>query len=138
METRAPSWLRIVAGVALLWNFVGVYFYLVHVGAVAGPEAGAAEQAFSDSLPGWITGLWAIGVFAGAAGCLGLLLAKRWAAPLLLVSFVALIIEQGWLVLATDMLDISPDGGVLPAMIVIISGFLAWLGRSAQSKGWLS
>ena len=34
--SRPPGWLRVVAGLALLWNLFGVYQYLMTVGVVAG------------------------------------------------------------------------------------------------------
>lgn len=138
MNANAPAWLRIVAIIGLLWNLVGLFFYLVHVGIVPGPEATEAERAFSDSFPAWATALWAIGVLAGALGTLGLLMRRSWAAPLLLLSFVALLIEQGWILLVSDAPRIAPSSVGLGAVIIVTSALLAWLGRHAKAKGWLA
>ncbi len=72
--SRAPGWLRIVALLALLWNLVGVYFYLVHVDAIAGPAMSETDEAVGNSMPVWATACFAIGVFGGTLGSLGLLM----------------------------------------------------------------
>lgn len=84
---------RIVGGLGLVWNLVGVGNYLAHVGLfgpAAAPPLGAAP------MPDAITAAFATAVFAGAVGSLGLALLQRWAAPLLWLSFVASVINWGW------------------------------------------
>ena len=66
---RAPAWLRIVAALAVVWNCVGVYAYLATVGVVKGGEGMTMAQ-----MPAWVTGAFAISVFGGLLGSLGLVL----------------------------------------------------------------
>ena len=87
------KWVRIIGGLGVLWNLVGVGSYLAHVGlfgAEAGPPPGAAP------MPDAITAAFAIAVFSGVVGSLGLALLKRWAAPMLWLSFVTSVIDWGW------------------------------------------
>src|SRR6185436_692672 len=90
-RSTPPGWFRPVAVVALLWNLLGCLAYLSDV--TMKPEDIAkltqAEQALMASRPAWSIGATAIAVWFGAAGCVGLILRKRWATWLLIASFVA-------------------------------------------------
>ncbi len=87
----------------------------------------------------WVTGLFAIGVFAGALGALGLVLRRRWARPLLLLSLVAVILQfGGWLLMTDAIAVIGPSVFVMPAIIVAVAILLAWLATIASRRGWLS
>lgn len=130
----APAWLRIVAALGLLWNLFGVYEYLTAVGVIGGADAAAA-----GAMPAWVTGAFAIAVFGGTLGCIGLLMLKRWAKLLLLLSLLAVLAMDLW------MFVLSGLGGSMPpaemavtACVVLVAILLAWLAVSADKKGWLS
>lgn len=134
---RAPAWLRIVALLALVWNLIGVYFYLVHVGTIDGPAMSDADRALAETMPVWATACFAIGVFGGTLGSLGLLLLKSWARILLLLSFLALLAEQTWYLLLSGT-QVGLEQAALPVIILVVAALLAWLAGNAQKKGWLS
>ena len=130
--TPAPAWLRIVAGLGLLWNLFGVYAYLQTVGVLGGGDASMSSAA----MPGWVTGAFAIAVFGGALGCLALLLLKRLSIWLLLISLLGVLAEDVWAyLLRTDGPAESP---ILPLLVNVIAILLVWLAYSADKKGWLS
>lgn len=128
--TRAPIWLRIVAALGLLWNLFGCYAYLQVVGALPGGEA------MRDSpMPAWVTAAFAIAVFGGALGSLGLLLLKGWSRLLLLLSLLAVLVQDVW----AYVLNEAPAGDiVLPILVNLIAIALAWLAHDAGKRGWLS
>jgi len=133
---RAPAWLRIVALLGLLWNLYGVYAYLQTVGALAGGEAMAAAAA---ARPGWVTAAFALAVFAGALGSLGLLLLQSWSKLLLLLSLLAVLAMDVW-TLALSGVAATMAGGELGLTITValVAILLVWLAYSADKKGWLS
>jgi hypothetical protein len=133
----APGWFRIVAVVALLWNAFGVAMYLSSVGLFGDPMAGMseAERAAAASIPGWVTGAFAIGTFAGLIGSLGLLMRKAWAVPVLLVSLVGLLLLEGWIVFMSGALELF--GIAVPIMVSVGAVLLAWLAVHARGRGWL-
>ena len=136
---RAPGWFRAVALLAVLWNLIGVYFYLVHVGAVAGPEASEAEAAIGQAMPSWATACFAVGVFGGTLGALGLVMLKAWSRSLLLLSFLALLAEQCWLLFMSGApQQLGPSAYGLPVTILVIALLLVWLANTGVKKGWLS
>ena len=131
---RAPGWLRIVAALGLVWNLFGVYQYLMTVGVVAGADAASVA-----AMPPWVTGAFAVAVFGGTLGCLGLLMLKSWSKLLLLVSLLGVLAMDVW------MFVLSGLGGTMlnaemavTACVVVIAVLLVWLSYSADKKGWLS
>lgn len=83
---------RIVGVVGTLFNLVGVQAYLAHVGVLG---AGEAPEG-SEVMPAWVTAAFAIAVFSGVIGSIGLALLKSWARPVLWTCFVASIVNWGW------------------------------------------
>lgn len=135
-----PRSFLIVGVVALVWNLLGVMSYLMEV--TRSPEALAqmseAEQVLIETLPSWVTGAFAIAVFVGVLACLALLLKKAWAAPLFLVSLVAIILQMGyWLFVADTMEVYGPEAIVMPLLVTVIAIYLVWYSRDAKNKGWL-
>lgn len=133
-----PAWFRVVALIALLWNAFGVFQYLSSVGLFGDPMAtlDPGQRAAAESIPPAVIGAFAIGTFAGLLGSLGLLLRKPWALPVLLVSLLALLVLEGWIVFMSGQLEMF--GGIaLPLTISVVAALLAWLAYHARARGWL-
>jgi hypothetical protein len=130
-SSTAPLWLRLIAGLALLWNLFGVYAYLQTVGIVPGAPADMTSKA----MPAWVVGAFAVAVFAGALGSLGLLLLKRWAKMILVLSLLALLLEDLW---AFVLREGHETQLALSLAVNAIAILLVWLAYTADRKGWLS
>jgi hypothetical protein len=137
-SANAPGWLRIVALVAIIWNLFGVLMYLHSVGIFGDPmtDLDAAQRTAAESIPPAIKGAFAIGTFAGLIGSVGLLLRKRWAWPMLLVSLVALVVLEGWIVFLSGHREAFGLG--VPIMVTLGAILLAWLAHHAQQRRWLA
>ena len=135
--SATPTWFRIAAIVALVWNAFGVVMFLSSVGAFGDPLAGLseAERAIAANIPGWIMAAFGIGTLTGLAGSLGLLLGRRWAWPLLVISLVALLVLEGYILFFSGAAAVS--GVAIPISVVVGALLLAWLARSAGQRGWL-
>lgn len=132
--SRPPGWLRVVAGLGLLWNLFGIYQYLMTVGVVGG-----ADEAAASAMPAWVTGAFAIAVFGGALGCLLLLLLNRLSRLLLLLSLIAVLAMYGWIYLVSGLAAAMPPGELaISIAVVVVALLLAWLSHDAARKGWLS
>jgi hypothetical protein len=139
--SNPPGWFRIVAILGLLWNAFGIVSYLQHV--YLSDEALAAmppdQQALIEAFPAWVTGAFAIAVFAGTAGALGLVLRKKWSVPLLALSLAAIVIQMGYSLFASGMLEVmGPSASILPIIIIVVGAALFWLARMASQRGWLA
>ena len=132
-----PGWIRWAALIAILWNAFGVAMYLDSVGVFGDPLEGLseAERALATTLPTWVTAAFATGTFAGLLGSLGLLLRRRWARPVLLVSLAALLLLEGWIVFLSGAVKLF--GLAVPITVVIGAVLLAWLAGRADRSGWL-
>jgi len=139
-EQKPAVWFWIVSVLALVWNLLGVMAYLGQV--TISPEDLAkmpeAEQAMIAALPAWYIGAFAIAVFAGALGCLLLLLRRRLALWTLVLSLVAVVTQQIYTFLLSDIggsLDSASLG--MTVSIPVVAVLLIWLAQSSSKNGWL-
>ena len=83
---KPPGWFWVVSVLGLLWNLVGLSMFYMQMAMT--PEAAAAlppeQQQIHAAMPTVAYAFFGIAVIAGVLGSLGLLLRRRWAAPLLL------------------------------------------------------
>jgi hypothetical protein len=90
------------------------------------------------STPAWVTGVYAVAVFSGLAGALGLVLRRRWATALLVLSLVAATLQFGWVILFSDALQLlGGSAAILPIAIMLVAALLVAFARSADRSGWL-
>ena len=136
---RAPAWFRVVAVLAVLWNLIGVWQYLSYVGVVPMMrEMTAEEAALISGAPAWYAAAFAIAVFAGIAGALGLVMSRAWARPVLVVSLVALVVQFGWWSFLSGAAEVlGPSVYAAPAVVVLVGVLLVWLASTGVKRGWL-
>ena len=135
-----PGWFWAVAILLLLWGCMGVASYLYHV--TLSPEAIAAlpagQAALMNATPPWVNGAFAIATFGGLLGALGLLLRRRWARPLFIVSLVAVVIQFGWIFLVGKAHELAgPSSAIFPAFIILVAIVQVWFAGLAIKRGWL-
>ena len=88
---RTPWHLWVVGVLAALWNGFGCFDYVmtqtrrdewfVQMGMTE------AQLTYFNAMPAWTHAAWAIGVWGGLLGALLLLLHRKWATPVFVVSF---------------------------------------------------
>ena len=139
--SNVPTWFRVVGWVALVWNLLGVMNYIMQVtmsqeALNALPEG---QRELMAARPSWVTGAFAIAVFAGALGCGALIMRKKLALPLLGLSLVAVVAQQIYFWFMSNALSFMSGAQLLPVLLVLpIAIYLVYLARSATEKGWLS
>jgi hypothetical protein len=140
-SARAPAHLWIVGILSLLWNAFGSYDYLMtNLHNEAYLAAFPADQlAYWESLPGWLTAFWALGVWSGLAGSLLLLARSRHAILAFGLSVLGIVVSFGYQMFGTQMPASMKQGvpGAMPWVIFIIGLFLLWYARSAEKQGLL-
>lgn len=137
---QPPAWFRIVALLAVLWNCLGVWGYLAMVDVAPDMmEMTAEETALVASMPIWATAGYALAVFGGLLGSLGLLLGKAWARLLLILSLLGMVVQFGWwLLMSGAMEQMGASSAAMPAVVVLIGVLLLWLANMGGKRGWLS
>jgi len=130
----------IVGGAALIWNLIGLVFYIGHV--TISPEALAAmpqlQQDFFAETPTWATAAFALAANAGVLGSLFLLLRKTWAVPMFLLSLASVIVQDvDAFVLRDGFSVVGVNGIIIPSMIVVVAIALLFYARRTKERGWL-
>lgn len=136
---QVPKWYTPVAVVALMWNLIGCAAYLsdVMLTPAALAKLSAAQQAMYAARPAWSVAATAIAVWGGAAGCVGLILRKRWATPLLIASLLALVVQDVSLfVMSPAAAQPAAAALGLQGMVLLIGIGLVMLARRASARGW--
>lgn len=137
---QAPTWFWVVAALALLWNIMGVMAY---IGQVMVPpemlsELPSEQREYLLNIPAWATGAFAIAVWGGVLGTILLLLRRKSATIVLVVSLIGLLVQQFYGFFMGNALEIyGPTGLILPILTLIVSVFLIWMSDFATKKGWM-
>lgn len=137
---RVPGWYWAVAALALLWNGFGCFMYVSQVGMDAAEMAKLPEvqQEVWRAMPAWAVGAYALAVWVGLLGALGLLVRRRWARLAFAVSLLAVVVQFGWSFLGTPILArMGPSALVFPAFIFLVAASLLWFAGVATKRGWL-
>jgi len=118
------KWVRVVGVLATLWNAIGVFSYLQHVGVIGDGAVppGAVE------MPIAVTACFAVGVFGGVAGSIGLAMLARWARPLLWLSWIGTVIDWVW-VFGWSGAASLPLGVTVLAIATLLALIGEWMSR---------
>ena len=138
---KPPIWFWIVSVLALLWNAMGVHGYISQAYQTeAHTSAYTPEQLdVMNGLPAWYTALFAIAVFSGALGCLLLLLKKKFAKLLLILSFLSATVMMVYFLFIADLKGVDFSANKYMAYAVIaIAAFLVWFSRKSHANGWIN
>ena len=138
---KPPVWFWVVAAFALLWALLGCASYLheVTMSPAAMAALPAAQQEIWRATPNWLLGVFAIAVWIGLAGAVALLLRRRIARSLYVVSLVAVIVQFGWIFTQTRIFQLMSFGAAatFPIAIAVIGAALISLSDHAIRRGWL-
>jgi hypothetical protein len=138
---NTPAWFKFVAVLALLWNLLGciAFFSDLRLSPEDLAKLPEAQQALYAARPGWAVAATAIAVFGGALGSIGLLLRKKWALPVFVLSLLGIIVQDiGLFVLADGLSLAGPVAVVLQSVVLAVGIGLVLLSRKGIARGWLS
>ena len=135
-----PKSFWMVAVLALLWNLLGVAMFAMQM--MMTPEALAAmpaeQRQVYEATPSWLNIAFAVAVFGGVLGALGLLLKKRWAVLFFTLSLIGLLAQVIATFLVTPVWQAyGPAGLVMPVLLIVIALLLLGYSRKAAARGWL-
>jgi len=136
-RTKPPRWFLPVVVLALVWNLIGVAAYLnqMIMDLSVLPDA---QRAFYESIPAWATAAFATAVFAGVAGSIGLLLKRRWAIPVLLVSVIGIVVQLTHSLLLGNGLEIFGRSAlILPSITLAIGLALVGFAILSKNRAWI-
>lgn len=145
METKAsgpgvPGWYWAVVALALLWAAAGCFAYVMQVSMGEAELAAlpAAQREIWEMMPAWVTAAYAVAVWAGLAGALGLLLRRRWSRTAYIVSLAGVVGQFGWTFLGSPILKtVGPSAAAFPLFIAAASAAQIGFAGYAAKRGWL-
>ena len=139
---KIPKWFWAVAIIALLWNLMGVMSFFAHtfITDEAIAQLPENERALYGEYHIWTTIVFAIAVFFGLLGSLGLLLRKKWAKLAFIISLCGIIPQMIHNVFFTKSIEVYGPGQAasMPIMVILFAVFLIWFSNYAIKKNWLN
>ena len=141
-KIKVPMWYWILAIFFLLWNILGVLSFFGHTFITE--EALAAlpdkERELYGNYPLWTTIVFAVAVFFGLFGSIGLLVKKKWSKLAFILSLCAIIPQMIHNVFFTKSMEVYGPGEAvtMPVLVIIFGCFLIWLSNYAINKKWLN
>lgn len=136
---RTPWHLWLIGVISLLWNAMGGYDYIMTQSKNADYMAKFTPEQleFFYGFPTWVVAAWAIAVWASVVGSVFLILRKRWAEPLFLVSLISMILTVIHNYGLSNGLEVAGDtfSLVFTAIIFLVSTGLWLYARAMHKRG---
>lgn len=139
--TRTPWQVWVTGVLALLWNAMGAMDYVMT--QTRNPDYMSKftpeQLEFFTGFPAWVVASWAIAVWGGVLGSIFLLLRRRWAVRIFLVSFLAMVVTTVHNYVIVDGLAVMDDAfSLIFSMVIFVVAFVLFVyARSLQAKGIL-
>lgn len=135
--TGRPWHLWLVGILGLLWNLMGAYDYLMtQTQNEAYMSQFTPEQLeYFYGFPSWAVAFWAVAVWGGVLGTILLLLKKRLAVPVFMVSFLSMVVTSVYNFILSDGLEMM--GGVGPLLfsaLIFLFALGLWIYSRAMAK----
>ncbi len=128
-ELRTPWHLWVVGILGLLWNALGAFDYLMtetrnawYMGQFS-PE----QLDFFYGLPAWAVAFWAVAVWGGLLGVVLLLMRKRLAVPVLLISFLSMVVTAIRNYVFASGMDVTGGAGLAFTVVIFVVALGLWL-----------
>ena len=140
-ENKIPTWFWLIAAIMLIWNAMGIFAFISQMSMTqeAIDALPTAERELHAKYPMWTKIAFAIAVFGGLLGCIALLLKKKIAKPIFIISFVGIVIQMFHSLLIAKATDVyGPGAAAMPAMLIVLGAFLIWFSNHGIKKNWLS
>ena len=137
---KTPKHLWIVGILAMLWNLMGVFDYLAtQFRFESYMSAFTQEQLdYFYGFPAWAVSGWAVAVWIGLAGTVGLLLRRRWSVVAYWISLAGLALSSIYTLVMTNGLEIMGSPATFMTVLIwVIAVFLVWYSSQQAKKGIL-
>lgn len=139
LKTKPSIWFWIITVLLLLWNLMGLAAFLTEALA---PELITTTynedqlQMYNDR-PAWYMYNFAIAVLAGTFASILLLVRKKFAVPLSIISLVAVLISTGYTVYSGALDLVAASDKVLFYLVLALDVVLVIVAMYAAKKRWI-
>ena len=140
--TKTPLIFWIVSIIALLWNAFGCFQWFIEYGYYTNPasrdELPEMMRDMYDYTPSWLYIVFAIAVVTGLIGSILLIMKKKVAVPVFLVSIIAIIAMDIHNLFLSGLLQAKgPSILIMPLIVLLFAIFLYFFARHWRDKGLL-
>ena len=122
---KTPWHIWLIGVIAVLFNSIGVFDFVMSMAQGAEYQASAGmtpdQIAHYQGMPSWMTVVWAVGVFGAFLASILLLLRRRLALPVFILSLAAFLVSLLYTYVLTD------GGAVMGPQMAIASAVIAAL-----------
>lgn len=131
------GWYMPAAIASLLFMLLGCLSYVMHV--TADPASLPPDQrTVYEAEPLWVTAAYAVAVWSGLLGTALLVIRRKLAQPLLLVSLAAVLGWLAGLILVPGLREtISANDLAVAIVVAAITWTIFWFARHSSQRGWL-
>ena len=119
---------HVICSVTLIWNLIGIFNYLgfVYMSDEAFTSLSEEMQLFLNTRPAWVTGSFALAVFSGTIGNIGLLLRKKWANFILIISLISVVAQTIYNFIIQQIVEIPSSEIVVMILVNFVAVFLVY------------
>ena len=121
---------------SVLFMALGCLMYVAHV-TVDPATLPVDQRAAYLAQPRWVTAAFAAATWSGLAGAILLLMRRRSAEPVLLVSLIALAAWIAGLATSATRSTMSVNDWAVLVAIAAICWTIYWFARHSRQRGWL-
>jgi uncharacterized membrane protein len=136
------KWLKGIGIFAIIWNLMGVLAYLMQAFMTAEAVDALpteAERALYSNIPAWYTAAFATAVFTGLLASILLLLKKRFATSLFMISLIAILVQMYYNFFISKAMEVyGAKRAIMPILVIILAFFLLWYSRKMDEYAVLS
>ena len=143
-KTKPNKSFLIIGILALLWNIMGLFQFIMAAfmqdimletyGETYTPQ----QMELFLNTPSWYYVVFGICTITGVLGSIAVLLKKKIAVPLFLVSLVTVFVVQGYWMLGTQAIALlGTEAIIMPMLVIVTSIFLYFYCKGARQNNWL-
>jgi len=139
---KTPRHLWLIGVIALLFNSIGVFDFVMSMARGAEYQASAGmtpdQIAHYQGMPSWMLVVWAVGVFGAFLASILLLLRRKLALPVFVLSLAAFLISLLYTyVLTNGGAVMGQQMAITSAVIAVLLVFFSWYSRFMAVQGVL-
>ena len=140
-NTNPPNSFWVIAILAILWNIMGLISFVGDM--MITPEAIAAlpeaQQQMYLTNPLWLKVVYSIATVGGLIGAVGLAMKKSWSVNLFLISMIAVIIQMGYSMLSSNIVEaMGKQAVILPIVVILLAIYFYFYASRAAKRGWIA
>ena len=140
-KQKPQIWFWVLAIFFLLWSIMGVISFFGHtfISEETLSKLPTNERELYGDYPLWTNIVFAIAVFSGLLGSIGLVLRKKWSKFAFIISLCAIIPQMIHNVFYTKSIDVYGlvQATTMPILVVVFGVFLVWFSNYAIKNNWI-